>query len=123
VLGEGDREAVEGTSAYTAEHDAADSLDDVAQRIIDVIIPEPQDTPTSRTHVAISTCIILALRIGAVRGAVYLHYETRANAGEIGDIGTDRVLPPKADAMHVFPHARPQHRLGIGQLSAQRART
>jgi hypothetical protein len=112
---------VEGASAHTAECDAADSLDDIAQRIVDVVIPETQDVPTSHAHVAISARIIFALGIRAMGGTIYLDNQTRANADEVGNIRTDRVLSPKADTMHVFPYARPQHRFGIGQFSPQRA--
>lgn len=112
---------MEGASAYTAKRDAADTLDDVGQRIVDIVIPETQDVPAPHAHVAVSARIIFALGLRTVCGTIYLHDQTRTNAGKVGDKRPDRMLSSKADAMHIFPHARPEHRLGIGQSSPQRA--
>jgi hypothetical protein len=46
--------------------------------------------------------------------AICLDDETGFDAGEIGDVWRDRVLPSEAPAKPVIPHSAPQDSLGVG---------
>ena len=66
------------------------------ERTVHFVIRDPYDLPGSRTQECFTPGIVPALRIAAMRGAVNFDDKARANAGKIGDVRADGMLPAES---------------------------
>ena len=85
-----------------------------------LVVPEPQDAESMPPEASVAP----GVRAGKqVLAAVQFDHESRVQAGEVGDIGPDRMLASKAAAVE-FPAAQvePEAGFGLGHASAQVAR-
>jgi hypothetical protein len=64
-----------------------------------------------------------ALRIGTMRTAIDLDDQAGANAGEIGYVGSNGMLPPEAKPVYILAKLRPEKQFGTGKSATKNART
>ena len=94
-----------------------DALRDTVQILQHLVVPEAQHTPAVAGHVGV------AGGIGrAVLGAVDLDDEPGCDAGEVGDVGRDRMLAAEMGAFELAgAQDGPEAILGLGGLAPELA--
>ena len=80
-----------------------------------IVVPEPQGLPTLAPEKGVS----LFIAIVGVSAAVYLDDELCFNAGEIYNVGRDRMLSAKAMSEPTVTKFSPKRTLRIGRVSAK----
>ncbi len=78
-------------------------------------VGDPDDTPALLGEPPIAASVAFGIHVGA---SVDFDGEAFSNAGEVGDVRADRVLPTKANAEFAFAQAPPKERLGGGGVAA-----
>jgi hypothetical protein len=82
--------------------------------------PESQDTPALEFHERSATCVTFLLK--CVMFAVDLDDQLCREAGEVREVGADRMLPPKLDAgQPAIAKQFPANLFGLGAVPSELA--
>ena len=91
--------------------------------MVDIDIPEAQDLPATPFQISGPALVMAKFSFAAMGVAIGFDDEFQADAGEVGDIGADRVLAAKMRAVHLpCPQVEPQAQLGARHLAAKSPR-
>jgi hypothetical protein len=81
------------------------------------VVPVAQDPEAGLVNVAVPGAIVCSLF--GMLSAVQFHYQALFHAGEVGDVGTDRVLAAEPATFKPAPaQVLPQVAFGIGGIVA-----
>ena len=78
-----------------------DGRDDTFEIAIDFMVPKSQHKKAKASERLVPFCILQAIPIEAVLGAIDLNYKPCGQAGEINDIAGSRHLSPKVQTLRL----------------------
>jgi hypothetical protein len=85
-----------------------------------VVIPESQDAISSGLEERVTNCIIASLNSGRVMPAIELNYDTIRMTRKVGEVRTNRRLPPKmCSSIRPVSKKLPELALWVGHLTAE----
>ena len=96
---------------------SSDDLDHAGEIMHDVIVPEADDAIAAARDLQGAGCVFFHLL--RVLTAVEFNRELAAGAGEIDDMRSDRMLPPKAVLARKLAQSQPHLLLGFGRSPPQ----
>jgi len=95
---------------------AGDGLQDSLEILEDFVIPEAEDSETSRSQPAVALGVRLAFEMLT---SVDLNEELPWQAGEIDDVGPDGDLPAELRSQDSPAQLLPEEGLRVGQVAAE----
>jgi hypothetical protein len=100
-----------------------DQIKHRSKRTIDVLVGDPQSSPTPCTQECVPAGVTPALCVATMRGAINFHDQSRANAGKIRDVRSNGMLSAKSHAIDAVSQSRPEHCFGACKVPAKRLGT